>query len=238
MRIGVVTNAYHPDVGGVETHVRRLCAGLVAAGDEVEVLTQHLTAVAGDDRRRSGTPVPAHRPGRRLPVLARRCGAGCAPTPAGTTCCTPTATTPWPRCRPRSPTAPRWSSRRTTTAPGTAGCGPRCTRSTVRSAGGSWPGPAGSSASPGPSGTCWCGTSRRRRPGRGHPERHRPGAGRHAAEPCAGHAHPLRRPAGALQAGRPDHPGAACTSTTTTGSTWSAPARPGRVGAARPPARA
>lgn len=40
MRIGFVTNAYHPDVGGVETHVRRLCAALVAAGDEVEVLTQ------------------------------------------------------------------------------------------------------------------------------------------------------------------------------------------------------
>ncbi|GIE93230.1 glycosyltransferase family 4 protein [Paractinoplanes rishiriensis] len=43
MRIGVVTNAYHPDVGGVETHARRLCAALVAAGDEVEVLTQHPT---------------------------------------------------------------------------------------------------------------------------------------------------------------------------------------------------
>ncbi len=41
MRIGVVANAYHPDIGGVETHVRRLCAALVAAGDEVEVLTQH-----------------------------------------------------------------------------------------------------------------------------------------------------------------------------------------------------
>ena len=40
MRIGVVTNAYHPEVGGVETHVRRLCAELAAAGDEVEVLTQ------------------------------------------------------------------------------------------------------------------------------------------------------------------------------------------------------
>jgi 1,2-diacylglycerol 3-alpha-glucosyltransferase len=43
MRIGVVCNAYHPDVGGVETHVRRLCDGLVAAGDDVEVLTQHAT---------------------------------------------------------------------------------------------------------------------------------------------------------------------------------------------------
>jgi glycosyltransferase involved in cell wall biosynthesis len=43
VRIGVVTNAYHPDIGGVETHVRRLCAALVAAGDEIEVLTQHAT---------------------------------------------------------------------------------------------------------------------------------------------------------------------------------------------------
>jgi glycosyltransferase involved in cell wall biosynthesis len=41
VRIGVVTNAYHPDIGGVETHARRLCAALVAAGDRVEVLTQH-----------------------------------------------------------------------------------------------------------------------------------------------------------------------------------------------------
>jgi glycosyltransferase involved in cell wall biosynthesis len=41
VRIGVVASAYHPDIGGVETHVRRLCAALVAAGDEVEVLTQH-----------------------------------------------------------------------------------------------------------------------------------------------------------------------------------------------------
>jgi glycosyltransferase involved in cell wall biosynthesis len=47
VRIGVVTGAYHPDVGGVETHARRLCAALVAAGDEVEVLTQH--AVGTDE---------------------------------------------------------------------------------------------------------------------------------------------------------------------------------------------
>jgi glycosyltransferase involved in cell wall biosynthesis len=40
VRIGVVTSAYHPDVGGVETHVRRLCAALAAAGEEIEVLTQ------------------------------------------------------------------------------------------------------------------------------------------------------------------------------------------------------
>ena len=46
MRIGVVTNAYHPDIGGVETHCRRLCAALVASGDHVEVLTQHAVASA------------------------------------------------------------------------------------------------------------------------------------------------------------------------------------------------
>ncbi len=44
MRIGVVTNAYYPQVGGVETHVRRLCAELAAAGEQVEVLTQDLHA--------------------------------------------------------------------------------------------------------------------------------------------------------------------------------------------------
>jgi glycosyltransferase involved in cell wall biosynthesis len=63
VRVGVVVNAYHPDVGGVETHVRRLTAGLVAAGDEVEVLTQH--AVARQERidgvlvRRFPLTVPA-----------------------------------------------------------------------------------------------------------------------------------------------------------------------------------
>jgi glycosyltransferase involved in cell wall biosynthesis len=63
VRVGVVVNAYHPDVGGVETHVRRLAGGLVAAGDEVEVLTQH--AVAAKERldgvlvRRFALTVPA-----------------------------------------------------------------------------------------------------------------------------------------------------------------------------------
>src|SRR5437667_383569 len=42
MRIALVVNAYHPRVGGVETHVRRLAAGL-ATSDEVEVLTQDRT---------------------------------------------------------------------------------------------------------------------------------------------------------------------------------------------------
>ncbi|WP_229069506.1 glycosyltransferase family 4 protein [Actinoplanes sp. DH11] len=48
MRIGVVSNAYHPDIGGVETHVKRLCAGLAAAGDDVEVITQHATGSVDD----------------------------------------------------------------------------------------------------------------------------------------------------------------------------------------------
>jgi glycosyltransferase involved in cell wall biosynthesis len=63
VRIGFVTNAYHPDVGGVETHARRLCAALVAAGDEVEVLTQHATdsteSIDGVLVRRFPLTVPA-----------------------------------------------------------------------------------------------------------------------------------------------------------------------------------
>jgi glycosyltransferase involved in cell wall biosynthesis len=59
VRIGFVTNAYHPDVGGVETHARRLCAALVAAGDEIEVLTQHTT---GSEERIDGVLV------RRFPL--------------------------------------------------------------------------------------------------------------------------------------------------------------------------
>lgn len=63
MRIGVVSNAYHPDIGGVETHVKRLCAGLTAAGDDVEVITQHATrsveTVDGVLVRRFPLTVPA-----------------------------------------------------------------------------------------------------------------------------------------------------------------------------------
>jgi glycosyltransferase involved in cell wall biosynthesis len=40
VKIAVVTNAYNPFVGGVETHTRQLCRHLAAAGDTVEVLTQ------------------------------------------------------------------------------------------------------------------------------------------------------------------------------------------------------
>ncbi|MEV6299020.1 glycosyltransferase family 4 protein [Actinoplanes sp. NPDC051861] len=63
MRIALVCNAYHPDIGGVETHVRRLCAGLTAAGDDVEVITQGATrsveTVDGVLVRRFPLTVPA-----------------------------------------------------------------------------------------------------------------------------------------------------------------------------------
>ncbi|MFC7527397.1 glycosyltransferase family 4 protein [Actinoplanes sp. GCM10030250] len=63
MRIALVANAYHPDIGGVETHVRRLCAGLTAAGDDVEVITQGATrsvdSVDGVLVRRFPLTVPA-----------------------------------------------------------------------------------------------------------------------------------------------------------------------------------
>ncbi|MEU4557009.1 glycosyltransferase family 4 protein [Actinoplanes sp. NPDC023936] len=63
MRVGVVSNAYHPDIGGVETHVKRLCAGLIDAGDDVEVITQHaarsVETVDGVLVRRFPLTVPA-----------------------------------------------------------------------------------------------------------------------------------------------------------------------------------
>ncbi|BCY14119.1 glycosyltransferase family 4 protein [Actinoplanes sp. L3-i22] len=72
MRIGVVSNAYHPDVGGVETHVRRLVAGLLAAGDDVEVLTQHAVrpteTVDGVLVRRFPLTVPARNYRVSLPL--------------------------------------------------------------------------------------------------------------------------------------------------------------------------
>lgn len=39
MRIAQLVASYHPRVGGVETHVRRLVQGCAAAGDEITVLT-------------------------------------------------------------------------------------------------------------------------------------------------------------------------------------------------------
>ncbi|WP_045742837.1 glycosyltransferase family 4 protein [Actinoplanes rectilineatus] len=63
MRVGIVANAYHPDIGGVETHVRRLVTGLTAAGDEVEVITQaagrSVETIDGVRVRRFPLTVPA-----------------------------------------------------------------------------------------------------------------------------------------------------------------------------------
>jgi glycosyltransferase involved in cell wall biosynthesis len=39
VRIAHVVSSYHPRIGGVETHVRRIAQGCAAAGDEVTVLT-------------------------------------------------------------------------------------------------------------------------------------------------------------------------------------------------------
>jgi glycosyltransferase involved in cell wall biosynthesis len=39
VRIAQVVSSYHPQIGGVETHVRRLAQGCAAAGDRVTVLT-------------------------------------------------------------------------------------------------------------------------------------------------------------------------------------------------------
>jgi glycosyltransferase involved in cell wall biosynthesis len=42
MRIAQVVSAYHPHVGGVETHVKRLAHGCVEAGDQVTVFTHRI----------------------------------------------------------------------------------------------------------------------------------------------------------------------------------------------------
>jgi len=39
MRIALVASSYHPRIGGVETHVRRLAQGFAAAGEHVTVVT-------------------------------------------------------------------------------------------------------------------------------------------------------------------------------------------------------
>jgi glycosyltransferase involved in cell wall biosynthesis len=44
MRVAQVVSSYHPRIGGVETHVRRIAQGCATAGDEVTVLTHQ----AGD----------------------------------------------------------------------------------------------------------------------------------------------------------------------------------------------
>lgn len=43
MRIAQVVSSYHPEIGGVEMHVRRLAEGCVQVGDFVTVLTHHVS---------------------------------------------------------------------------------------------------------------------------------------------------------------------------------------------------
>lgn len=50
MRIAEVVAAYHPHIGGVETHVQRLAHGCVEAGDEVTVLTHQIDDSPAEER--------------------------------------------------------------------------------------------------------------------------------------------------------------------------------------------
>jgi glycosyltransferase involved in cell wall biosynthesis len=49
VRIAQVVASYHPRVGGVETHVRRLAQACAAAGDQVTVLTHRTGAEASEE---------------------------------------------------------------------------------------------------------------------------------------------------------------------------------------------
>ena len=49
MRIAQVVSSYHPRVGGVETHVRRLALGCVEAGDRVTILTHEVRNSPADE---------------------------------------------------------------------------------------------------------------------------------------------------------------------------------------------
>jgi glycosyltransferase involved in cell wall biosynthesis len=49
MRIAQVVSSYHPRIGGVETHVRRLAEGCGAAGDRVTVLTHQVGNTKADE---------------------------------------------------------------------------------------------------------------------------------------------------------------------------------------------
>jgi glycosyltransferase involved in cell wall biosynthesis len=50
VRIAQVVAAYHPQIGGVETHVRRLAQACAAAGDEITVLTHRRGGEASAER--------------------------------------------------------------------------------------------------------------------------------------------------------------------------------------------
>ena len=49
MRIAQVVSSYHPRIGGVETHVRRLAQGCAEAGDDVTVLTHQVDGSPVDE---------------------------------------------------------------------------------------------------------------------------------------------------------------------------------------------
>ena len=49
MRIAQMVSSYHPLIGGVETHVRRLAQGCAEAGDHVTVLTHQVGGPPADE---------------------------------------------------------------------------------------------------------------------------------------------------------------------------------------------
>ena len=57
MRIALVTPRYWPAIGGVETHVEELAAGLVVRGHEVEVLTQAHDSSLPIEEDHAGVPI-------------------------------------------------------------------------------------------------------------------------------------------------------------------------------------
>lgn len=50
MRIAQIVASYHPQIGGVETHVRRLAQGCAEAGDDVTVFTHQIDGSPADER--------------------------------------------------------------------------------------------------------------------------------------------------------------------------------------------
>lgn len=64
MRIAQLVSSYHPLIGGVETHVRRLAQGCAEAGDQVTIVTHQLTGGAAADEWIDAVRV------RRFPVRA------------------------------------------------------------------------------------------------------------------------------------------------------------------------
>jgi glycosyltransferase involved in cell wall biosynthesis len=49
VRIAQVVSSYHPRIGGVETHVRRIAQGCVDAGDRVTVLTHQIGSLSPEE---------------------------------------------------------------------------------------------------------------------------------------------------------------------------------------------